>query len=60
MVYKGFGHPITKPREQRAVMRHNLEWFDHFIFGDPMPDLSAPPIPDTPAPAPDAARAAGN
>jgi dipeptidyl aminopeptidase/acylaminoacyl peptidase len=56
VVYKGFGHPITKPREQRAVMRHNLEWFDHFIFGDPMPDLSAPPIPDTPAP--DAARAA--
>ena len=22
-------------------MTHNLLWFNHFIFGDPMPDLTA-------------------
>jgi dipeptidyl aminopeptidase/acylaminoacyl peptidase len=42
VVYKGFGHGITKPKSQRAVMQHNLAWFNHFIFGDPKPDLTAP------------------
>ncbi len=41
IVYKGFGHGITKPRSQRAVMNHNLAWFNHYLFGDPLPDLSA-------------------
>jgi dipeptidyl aminopeptidase/acylaminoacyl peptidase len=45
VVYKGFGHGITKPRSMRAVMQHNLAWFNHFIFGDPKPDLTAPPLP---------------
>jgi dipeptidyl aminopeptidase/acylaminoacyl peptidase len=40
VVYKGFGHGITKPRSQRAVMQHNLAWFNHFIFGDPLPDFT--------------------
>jgi dipeptidyl aminopeptidase/acylaminoacyl peptidase len=40
VVYKGFGHGITKPRAQRAVMQHNLAWFNHFIFGDPLPDFT--------------------
>jgi dipeptidyl aminopeptidase/acylaminoacyl peptidase len=40
VVYKGFGHGITKPKAQRAVMRHNLAWFNHYIFGDPLPDLT--------------------
>jgi dipeptidyl aminopeptidase/acylaminoacyl peptidase len=44
IVYKGFGHGITKPRSQRAVMHHNLAWFNHYLFGDPLPDLSALPI----------------
>ena len=44
VVYKGFGHGITKPKAMRAVMRHNLEWFNHYIFGDPLPDLSALPL----------------
>ena len=30
----------------RAVMEHNLLWFNHYIFGDPRPDLSAPPVPN--------------
>jgi dipeptidyl aminopeptidase/acylaminoacyl peptidase len=42
IVYKGFGHGITKPKEMRAVMQHNLQWFNHHIFGDPAPDFSAP------------------
>jgi len=40
IVYKGFGHGITKPRSQRAVMQHNLAWFNHYLFGDPLPDLA--------------------
>jgi len=42
IVYKGFGHGITKPKSQRAVMTHNLVWFNHYIWGDPLPDLRAP------------------
>jgi dipeptidyl aminopeptidase/acylaminoacyl peptidase len=45
VVYKGYGHGITKPKSMRAVMEHNLAWFGHYIFGDPKPDLAAPPIP---------------
>ncbi|HKV41739.1 MAG TPA: S9 family peptidase [Blastocatellia bacterium] len=39
IVYKGFGHPITKPKQQRAVMEHNYDWFSHWIWGEKMPDL---------------------
>ncbi len=42
IVYKGFGHGITKPKSMKAVMRHNLAWFGHYIFGDPEPDLFLP------------------
>ncbi len=45
IVYKGYGHGITKPKSIRAVMEHNLAWFGHYIFGDPKPDLTAPPLP---------------
>ena len=48
IVYKGYGHGITKPKSQRAVMQHNLTWFNHYIFGDPMPDftrVAAVPLP---------------
>jgi dipeptidyl aminopeptidase/acylaminoacyl peptidase len=40
VVYKGYGHGITKPKSMRAVMSHNLAWFGHYIFGDPKPDLT--------------------
>jgi dipeptidyl aminopeptidase/acylaminoacyl peptidase len=43
IVYKGFGHGITKPRAQRAVMQHNLAFFNHYIWGDPRPDFLSPP-----------------
>jgi dipeptidyl aminopeptidase/acylaminoacyl peptidase len=45
IVYKGFGHGITKPRAQRAVMQHNLSFFNHYIWGDPRPDFVSPPLP---------------
>jgi dipeptidyl aminopeptidase/acylaminoacyl peptidase len=45
VVYKGYGHGITKPKSLRAVMQHNLSWFNHFIWGDPLPDLTAPELP---------------
>ena len=34
-VYKGFGHGIDKPKSNRAVMEHNLNWFNHYIWGEP-------------------------
>jgi dipeptidyl aminopeptidase/acylaminoacyl peptidase len=37
IVYKGFGHGITKPKEQRAVMEHNYEWFSKWIWHDEAP-----------------------
>ena len=38
VLYQGFGHPITKPKEQRAVTQENWNWFAHYIWGDPLPD----------------------
>jgi dipeptidyl aminopeptidase/acylaminoacyl peptidase len=37
IVYKGFGHEIDKPKQQQAVMEHNFEWFDRWIWGEPAP-----------------------
>ncbi|HSB08327.1 MAG TPA: S9 family peptidase [Blastocatellia bacterium] len=34
VVYKGFGHGIDKPKQQRAVMEHNYEWFRQWIWGE--------------------------
>ena len=39
IVYKGFGHGITKPKERLAAVWHNWQWFNHYIFGDPLGDL---------------------
>ncbi len=44
VVYKGFGHGINKPRAMRAVMMHNLVWFNHHLWGDPLPDLANLPL----------------
>jgi hypothetical protein len=27
------GHPITKPRQNHAVMEQNLAWFEHYLLG---------------------------
>ncbi len=45
VVYKGYGHGITKPKSMRAVMQHNLDWFNHYLFGAPLPDFTKPDLP---------------
>jgi dipeptidyl aminopeptidase/acylaminoacyl peptidase len=35
-IYKGFegvGHAPSKPKSSRAVMQHNLDWFDQYFYG---------------------------
>ena len=32
IIYKGFGHGITKPRERLAAMWHNWQWFGKYIW----------------------------
>jgi dipeptidyl aminopeptidase/acylaminoacyl peptidase len=34
VVYKGFGHGINKPKQQRAVMEENEKWFAQYIWGE--------------------------
>jgi dipeptidyl aminopeptidase/acylaminoacyl peptidase len=34
VVYKGFGHGITKPKERLAAMWHNYQWFGKYVFGE--------------------------
>jgi dipeptidyl aminopeptidase/acylaminoacyl peptidase len=33
-IYPGMGHPITKPRENHAVLHQNLTWFSHYLLGE--------------------------
>jgi dipeptidyl aminopeptidase/acylaminoacyl peptidase len=40
IVYKGYGHGITKPKSMRAVMEHNMAWFGHYLWGDPAPEFA--------------------
>jgi dipeptidyl aminopeptidase/acylaminoacyl peptidase len=42
VLYHGFGHPIDKPKQQRAVMEENLHWFEHYIWGEPFADGVGP------------------
>ena len=44
VVYDGFGHPINKPKQQRAVMEENENWFNHYIWGDPLPAALTPEV----------------
>jgi dipeptidyl aminopeptidase/acylaminoacyl peptidase len=34
VVFKGFGHGIDKPKQQRAVMEQNYEWFSQWVWGE--------------------------
>jgi dipeptidyl aminopeptidase/acylaminoacyl peptidase len=34
VVYKGFGHGINKPKQQRHVMEDNLKWFAKWLWGE--------------------------
>jgi len=41
VVYKGFGHGINKPKQQRAVMEENEKWFAQYIWGEKPEPLGA-------------------
>jgi dipeptidyl aminopeptidase/acylaminoacyl peptidase len=45
VVYKGFGHGITKPKQQRAVMEENEKWFAKYIWGEEPAPSPAPATP---------------
>lgn len=34
IVYKGFGHGITKPKERLAANWHNWQWFNKYVWGE--------------------------
>lgn len=34
VIYKGFGHGITKPKERLAAVWHNWQWFGKYIWGE--------------------------
>lgn len=37
LLYTGFGHVVTRPKSNRAVLQSNLDWFSHYIWGEPIP-----------------------
>ncbi len=39
-VYSGSGHNMTRPKAVRAVMEHNLNWFNHYLWGEPDTEAS--------------------
>jgi dipeptidyl aminopeptidase/acylaminoacyl peptidase len=36
VVYPGLGHLVYRPKQQRSVMHENLDWFSHYLWGDPL------------------------
>jgi dipeptidyl aminopeptidase/acylaminoacyl peptidase len=32
VLFKGFGHPLNKPKANRAAMQQNLDWFDKYLW----------------------------
>jgi dipeptidyl aminopeptidase/acylaminoacyl peptidase len=34
VIYKGFGHGITKPKERLAAVWHNWQWFARHVWGE--------------------------
>ena len=44
VVYEGFGHSINKPKQQRAVMQENENWFAHYIWGEPLDPALTPVV----------------
>lgn len=37
VLYTGFGHGINKPKSLRALQQSNLDWFNHYIWNEPIP-----------------------
>jgi dipeptidyl aminopeptidase/acylaminoacyl peptidase len=44
VMYDGFGHPVNKPKQQRAVMEENENWFMHYIWGEPLAPALTPVV----------------
>jgi dipeptidyl aminopeptidase/acylaminoacyl peptidase len=44
VLYDGFGHPVNKPKQQRAVMEENENWFAHYIWGDALAPALTPRV----------------
>jgi dipeptidyl aminopeptidase/acylaminoacyl peptidase len=38
VLFKGFGHPLNKPKANRAAMHQNLEWFNKYLW--PLPGVT--------------------
>jgi dipeptidyl aminopeptidase/acylaminoacyl peptidase len=32
VLFKGFGHPLNKPKANRAAMQQNLDWFNKYVW----------------------------
>ncbi|MEM6845142.1 MAG: S9 family peptidase [Bacteroidota bacterium] len=39
IVYKDFGHGISKPRERLAAVWHNWQWFNKYLWNEPNEDI---------------------
>jgi dipeptidyl aminopeptidase/acylaminoacyl peptidase len=37
VLYSGFGHGIDKPKSQKALLQSNLDWFNHYLWNEPIP-----------------------
>ncbi len=37
ILYTGFGHGIDKPKSGLALLQANLDWFDHYLWDEPIP-----------------------
>lgn len=37
ILYTGFGHGIDKPKSALALLQSNLDWFNHYIWNEPIP-----------------------
>lgn len=35
VLFKGFGHPLNKPKANRAAMQQNLDWFNKYLWPSP-------------------------
>lgn len=41
ILYAGFGHGVNKPKSQAALLEANRDWFDFYIWNEPIPKNSA-------------------
>ena len=37
ILYNGFGHGAYEPKSMLALMQSNLDWFDYYIWKQPIP-----------------------